>query len=318
MWSAFSGNGLFVFSDPAGAKACLALNEILAKENVEGERVLLSNRNYPFYKQFSSKVELIDDGVAEEVSKKIEKPSWIFAGTSHLDSSKGFELIFLKNIKTTSYAIIDHWTDFKLRFELNGGLVLPDTIFVLDNRAEALAIADGLPKERIKITENPYLLYLKKYPGPTIDKTAFCKKLDIPEGKKIVLYAPDPVSLRSRSHKNELTVLEELLELVKGHHTLLLKLHPLQPSEKISALIEKKNNVRIISDDELMPVDVFSNVDCIVGFYSNYLLEAATVSRNIISYKLDSGAEEHVRHVLKCTVVSNKNELNLALKQISG
>jgi hypothetical protein len=315
MWELFAGNGLFFFSDPAGAKACLALNEILKIENIPGTRRLISNKDYSFYSQFNSKVEVIENKDIPQITKNSGTPDWIFTGTSHPDSSKGFELMVLKIVNAKSYSFIDHWTNFKLRFKLNEELVLPDIIFVLDSKAEKMAVEDGLPKQKIRLFPNPYLEYLKKYTKPTVNRQAFCNTLKIPIDKKIVLYAPDPISLRSKAEKNELKVLEELLDLSRNNFTLLLKLHPLQPSEKIMKITEGRSDVKIIADKEFMPVDIFKNVDCIVGFYSNYLLEASTVNKNIISYIINPAEPGYLQHVLSSIVVNNKNELNLALKE---
>ncbi|MEJ7626493.1 MAG: CDP-glycerol glycerophosphotransferase family protein [Ferruginibacter sp.] len=314
MWEIFSGNGLFVFSDPAGAKACLALDEILNKENIFGERRSVSNKHYSFYQQFNSKVEIIEK---KDIQQFINQTNvnWVFTGTSHPDSSGGFELLFLKNVKSKTYSFIDHWTNFKLRFTHNNDLIYPDIIFVLDDMARELAIADGLPAEKIALFQNPYLFYLREYAKPTLSRAAFYKKLNIPANKKIVLYAPDPLSLRQVNFVNEHTILEELLDLSENNFTLLLKLHPLQPLERVKKVLNTNSEIKIIRDDDFLPVDVFKNVDCIIGFYSNYLLEASTVNKNIIRYQVNSDQPDYLNHTLKSVLVKNKSELELAIKK---
>jgi len=288
MWSRFKGKGLLAFSDPAGAKACLALNEILCKESISGERKLVSNKEYPFYSQFKSDIEIIDNGDVPDFTKKLTgKIDWIFTGTSHPDSSGCFELRFLENADVRSHAFIDHWTNFHLRFELGSKMIFPDTIFVIDESAKQSAVADGLPEERIELLENPYLMYLRQYGASNLTREEFCKKLNIESKKKIILYAPDPVSLRKEGGQNETDILKELMDKeITNNFTVVLKLHPLQPLGEILTLIEQ-NDLKIITDDKFMPSDVFANADIIVGFYSNYLLEAATVNKNIIRYQLE-------------------------------
>jgi len=313
MWEIFSGKGLFVFSDPAGAKACLALDEILIKENISGERRSVSNKHYSFYQQFNCKVEIIENNDIQQFINQTNI-DWIFTGTSHPDSSGGFELLFLKNAKSKTFSFIDHWTNFKLRFTYNNDLIYPDIIFVLDDMARELAIADGLPAEKISLFQNPYLFYLREYVQPTLNRSAFCKKLNLPANRKIILYAPDPISLRQVNLRNELTILEELLDLSENNFTLLLKLHPLQPLERVKEVLNSKSEIKIISDDDFLPVDVFKNVDCIIGFYSNYLLEAGIVNKNIIRYQLNIDHPDYLKHTLKSVLVKNKSELELAIK----
>lgn len=316
MWEKFEGNGVFVFSDPAGAKACLALNEILNIEKVTGTRKLYSNKEYTFYNQFECGVKIIS---IEKIKSIAEEFDWIFTGTSHPESSNSFELLMLKSmIAKNSYSFIDHWTNFKLRFTLNDKLILPAIIFVVDEKAKELAIEDGLPEKKMYIFKNPYLIYLKKYKQSNISRDDFCKMLDISVTKTIILYAPDPLSLRTNHKKDEVTVLEELINICNKKFTLLIKLHPLQPLVKIYKIINNNPVLRLIDDKFFLPQDVFKNADCIIGFYSNYLLEASIINKNIIRYLLNSNQTDFLAESLSgnSVVVSNENELKLAINKI--
>jgi hypothetical protein len=318
MYEKLTGKGLFVFSDPAGAKACLALNEILKAENIVGERKLFSNKFYSFYQQFNSIVEILDNENLEHINETFD---WIFAGTSHPTSSNEFELKILKqNTAKVSYSFIDHWTNFKLRFILGTTIILPTTIIVVDEKAKQLAIEDGLPEERLAIFENPYLSYLKNYEKPSVSKKQFYKHFEIPIQNKIVLYAPDPISLRSDKDGNEISVLKELIEICKSDISLLVKLHPLQPMEAISKIINANEQIILINDTNFKPIDIFKNVDTIVGFYSNYLLEASVSNNNIIRYLFDVDTKDYLADSLAhCSiVVTNKKDLNFAINKTSA
>lgn len=314
MWEKFEGNGVFVFSDPAGAKACLALNEILNIEKVTGTRKLYTNKDYAFYKQFECDVKIIN---IEKIKSISEEFDWIFTGTSHPESSDTFELLMLKYIVAKkSFSFIDHWTNFKLRFTFNDKIILPAVIFVVDEKAKELAIVDGLPEKKMFVFENPYLIYLRNYKRTNISRETFCKKLNICSEKKIILYAPDPISLRSSDVRNEVAILEELIEICNNTpYTLLIKLHPLQPLEVIGKIIDLHDNIVQIKDNLFLPQDVFKNADCIIGFYSNYLLEASVINKNIIRYLLNNNQIDYLAGSLsdKSIVVNNKIELNIAI-----
>ena len=223
----------------------------------------------------------------------------------------------LKNIVAkTSFSFIDHWTNFALRFSLKDEIVIPTIIFVLDEKAKQLAIEDGLPEDKLLLMENPYLTYLKSYVKSSTSKTSFCNLLDISFSKKIILFAPDPISLRSSEERNEISILKELIEICNTEFTLLLKLHPLQPLDIIGKIISTNPSIKLIKDELFLPQDVFKNVDCIIGFYSNYLIEASTLNKNIIRYIFSNNQVDYLSHALSnnSIVVDNKKDLKFAIK----
>lgn len=83
--------GIFAFSDPAGAKACLALVKSIKNK----ETLIISDRKYSFYSEFNLEV-----NSCEQISIKewfnIFKPDFVFTGTSMPNK---IELKFLKEAK---------------------------------------------------------------------------------------------------------------------------------------------------------------------------------------------------------------------------
>ena len=73
------GRGLFVFSDPGGAKPILSyatLNDSLS------DVLIISDRKYSFFNDFQISVNFYNnDSIAEIIDKF--KPSFIFTGTSY-------------------------------------------------------------------------------------------------------------------------------------------------------------------------------------------------------------------------------------------
>ena len=73
----FKGKGLFVFSDPGGAKPILALLTII-KKNLD-DFIIISDRKYDFYNEFELNVQLPD--IASDFENF--KPDFLFTGTSY-------------------------------------------------------------------------------------------------------------------------------------------------------------------------------------------------------------------------------------------
>lgn len=283
------GNGLIAFSDPAGAKAGLSVAKILASISPCSRVKVVSNKSYPFFTDWHLPVEVVDylpETLPEDVN-------WVFTGTSHPDSSHRFELHFLqlaKNRNIPSWSFIDHWTLMAMRFEDGkGNSILPDHIIVLDEYAKELAIADGLPAEKLELHKNPYLDYIENHWEPKQTNIEFRKRLNLDTDLPIVLYAPDPLTLRGEDviyGYDEGQVLSELLEIASTIPCqVLVKAHPLQPMDVLQSVIRNNPqiNVTLISS-QIDNLDLMANSDVIIGFFSNFLIEAAALGKSIIRY----------------------------------
>lgn len=287
------GKGLIAFSDPAGAKACLALHWILT--NVHGlENIqLVSNKNYPFFADWNAEVTIINDAVDVDLSNL----DWVFTGTSHPDSSCSFEVSLLKKaheqtIFTASF--IDHWTNLSERFSLDNTFVFPDVIYVIDPQLIQLATDAGIPIEKLMVTENPYFQYIRLYWKSQLSSEQFRKLYNIPASVTTILtYAPDPISLRHQLSDfgfNEFTVLNELLELLRQHPEvfLVVKTHPLQPVEQLNTLIREATSQRLVLEtaNRVENLELMFHSTAIIGFLSNFLWEASALRKPVYRYAL--------------------------------
>ncbi|MCS7029739.1 MAG: hypothetical protein NZ519_13350, partial [Bacteroidia bacterium] len=226
------GKGLFVFSDPAGAKAVLAKAYFLQKEKKLSDLKIISDRKYDFFAEFG--LEVLSYNESEEI-KWIQdfKPDFVFTGTSY--TSK-IELKFIEQAvkqNILSVAFIDHWTNFYSRFVWNDKVIFPDKIWVIDEKAKNLAIQENLPQEKLQIVGNPYYEFLKIW-KPNLSKEDFLRTIGLDACVSYVLYVPEPLSQVGGVEKfgfDEYEVLEELIcyfkkKYVSSHKFLLVKPHP--------------------------------------------------------------------------------------------
>src|SRR5690606_36790742 len=93
------------------------------------------------------------------------------------------------------YSLVGHWTSIKERFLLKNVYVYPDTIFVLDKHAKAIAIKDGINENLVEVFNNPYHAFLRNWKHQ-ISRKALLNDLRLGDksNKKLVLYAPEPLS----------------------------------------------------------------------------------------------------------------------------
>jgi predicted glycosyltransferase len=305
-----SGKGLFVFSDPGGAKPLLAaikLNHGLK------EYLVVSDRVYDFFDDFGIPVTSCTEGSEEELIQKF-RPDFVFTGTSYTSS---IELRFIKaakKLKTQSYAFVDHYTNFLGRFHFENKLVYPDTICVLDNKAKSIAIIHQL-EAAVTITGNFYHEYLKSWEA-SVTKKDFFSKFNIPAENKIIVFAPDPLTNVGGEKIfgfDEMTVWIEIKEafehITHTNYTLFIKLHPNQNQEAFKAVIEKCKTKNVIFANQMHTSTLLFYADLVIGMFSNILIESLLLGTPIVRYlkglkKEDPFAERGVG-----LVVNSKEQL---------
>lgn len=299
----------FVFSDPAGANACIALSRMYASENGEYP-MLFSNKMH-----FQGPVENfhLTETVPDFESLNID---CVFTGTSHPASSNYFEVNCIreakrKNIYTISF--VDHWVNFRLRFEGLAKTEFPDEIWVVDSRAKELAIKEGLEDIRIKVVGNPYHYYLKNIWQPGYVGKDYLRQLNIRVEGMHILYAPDPISLRFPVEEvgfSEATALDDLLNVVDGLSDVhvIVKTHPLQSISGLQAVIDKHADVNCTLVTIADIPELLNAVNIVVGFYSNILLEAKALNKNVIRYFPGDKEFDQLKHALDFKPLTRSRE----------
>ncbi len=291
------GDWLLAFSDTAGANACLSLAYILSQQ--KKNKITLYTNNTGFQKnQWNLPVTVVN---AVDFAT-VKKPDFVFTGTSHPDTSKGFELKFIQWTKKEgihSISFIDHWVNYRLRFLQNNELVVPDEIWVLDKTAKEEAIKEGLPADVLKINTNPYHEYLKLFWHSGYEKKLYLDQQGfVTKDHKVILFAPDPISLRNKKDENNfdegvaLQILIDALKKIKTKEKILLvvKPHPLQPKNLLEKIINENRSagITIAVAKNLNPLELINASDVVIGFYSNFLVEAMVLNKPVVRYLPDN------------------------------
>lgn len=97
----------------------------------------------------------IGDRRSMPVEEAIEKSDWVLCGTSWQSSLERQAISLAKESGKKVVAFLDHWVNFKERFQESGVEVLPDEIWVGDVEAEKIARA-CFPAVKIALKTNPY------------------------------------------------------------------------------------------------------------------------------------------------------------------
>ncbi|MBS1645323.1 MAG: CDP-glycerol glycerophosphotransferase family protein [Bacteroidetes bacterium] len=317
------GSGLFAFSDPAGAKACLGLAGILSKENPGQKIHAISNRQFDFYSDWD--IEVCVSGMGNFLFPN--EVDWVFTGTSHPEYSERFEQEVWKAAnehRVISYSFVDQWTNISLRFlGSDGQTCFPDKILVLDRKAYEIAVAEGLPEEKLEIIKNPYLEYIQKYHLTKFSRSEICAMFGVSQEAFQILYGPDPLTLRAYDSVmgfNEAQVLEDILLATTSFEVcILVKPHPLQPKGVFEKVISKySDRTLILVEEPVDNLDLMVASDVVIGFYSNFLIEAHALGREVIRYFPDASAPDPIAHLTIGQKVTNFISLQEKLHNIYG
>lgn len=309
----------FVFSDPAGANACLAMADIWHRETGD-EPLLFSNEEYG-----TKSIGIFHLSYEPPKFKEIGLDC-IFTGTSHPVSSNYFEVNCIRKAKKDgiyTISFIDHWVNFRLRFTSKDGLQhYPDEIWVVDDIARELALAEGLPAEKISVHDNPYHVFLKSYWRPKNERKDYLKELGIRQTGYHVLFAPDPLSLRNGKEIQGFTEDEALGDLLAAIRDLnidiclIVKLHPLQPAGILEEKLKETPEVDVVFIKDADTLELIMACDVVIGFYSNLLLEAHTLGKKVIRYFPGKKEADLLNHNSSLIKVVEQHELEKELKNV--
>lgn len=319
MLSELKGKGLFIFSDPGGAKPVLALVRLF-KSNFEYK--IISDRVYDFFADFGLRVEPYSENMEFEVLEKY-KPDFVYTGTSY---TSDIELKFIraskqKNIPT--YAFVDHYTSFLKRFQSDQEYIFPETICVSDEKARRIFTENKIDSN-IVITANTYLEYLRTW-KPSVGKDDFFRQTGIPLKNKLLVFAPEPFSNVGGVEVfglDEETVLNSLINVInKGNldlssTSLFVKLHPNQRKEKLLALNKKIDRVHVLTGDNVHTNTLLYYADIVIGVFSNILVESSIFNKNIIRILIDLKSEDALAGNNIGRIVRTEHELEDELRQL--
>jgi hypothetical protein len=309
-----SGRGLFVFSDPGGAKPVLSLAKSL-ESNLDFCKIV-SDRSYSFFKDFN--LEVSDSNLTVESEIQLTQPDFLFVGTSY---TSNIELRYVKEatrLGIKSFAFVDHWTSFKERFVLNDQTVYPSVILVIDEIAKNKALEVGIPERLIEVFGNPYHQFIGQW-KPSISKTKFFSQLGFNiEGKKFITYAPDPLSnvngelIYGFDEVSATKKFVECLQNLEDDFVILLKVHPNQSINRIKNVIGKPI---VLLPDNIDTNSLMYYSDLVVGFFSSFLIEASIMNKPVLRFLID-GYQKDPFESMPFGRIVNSNTLVSEIKSI--
>ncbi|WP_244147725.1 hypothetical protein [Leptospira yanagawae] len=287
-----SGKGVFVFSDPGGAKPILAYLKLNNKlQNFK----VLSDRSYDFYSDFDIPVTIYAEGDESKYADTFDA-DFLFTGTSVNSSIEVKFIKAFKKRKIKTYSFIDHYTRILPRYEWDGDYIFSDVICVVDEVAKKMVRLE-IPNVDILVSGNYFHEYIRNW-IPVMSKRLFLHNLGYTDSKKIILFAPDPISRANHLDRygkseygfDEYTVFKNLLKALpieaKSEYVVMIKMHPNQDKDTFLSLI-KDSGMEIAIGDDCHTLTLLYYSSVIIGMFSNILIEGMILGANVIRCLID-------------------------------
>jgi len=303
--------------DPGGSNTIIPLINPLKQK---GYKVRLFGRDTAIerYKFFNLKGLDISDFFTEtnlknvELFLKKEKPDFVITGTSAEDLTEKFLWKAAEKLKIPSFAILDHWSNYGIRFspyrvsqlgQYNHNKshpYLPNKILVMDDYAKNKMIREGFDQSRLIVTGQPYFELLDQLKNKPSKIKNIRKNLNISYSDFVIVYASEPTfksysgEYFGYSGKEILMDLHSSLKKITYFYnkkiTLIIKLHPREKRDKYLNIINnlKKDavNMDIIVDRDSDPWDLILESDLVCGMTSMFLIEAVLLNKPIMSIQI--------------------------------
>jgi hypothetical protein len=220
------------------------------------------------------------------LDKAIILCDWVLCGSSWQSSLEKKAVISAKNAEKKVITFLDHWVNYKQRFQLNGVITPPDEIWVTDKDAKKNA-KKIFPDLKITIVENPYMVEIMR----EIDSS---DNLKISKNICSVLYVCEPVSDYAKlayGDSNylgytETNALNFFLKNICWISNKIIKLtirpHPSEAIDKYNWVINKSPVDTLISNTESLVKQV-SKSDVIVGCESMAMVVGLWAKKRVLS-----------------------------------
>jgi len=249
-------------------------------------------------------------------------PNIVITGTSFGDATERSIWLACKNLKITSFAILDHWINYAIRFKKEDGqYIFPDNIVVPDLDAKDLAVKEGLPSSALHVLGNPYYDFLRSWKSTqTIDKIRQKFLMDSNKDQLVVFASESISSSPAKFGYSEKEILEHLLNSIATRPenapqvSVVVRPHPKEDFQDLIRICNRfqSSHLRtfVSSDENSIDLILASNLVC--GMISQFLIETVVMKKSAISIQIGLNAKDPFILTQKgvLPLITNKNQLD--------
>jgi hypothetical protein len=250
-----------------------------------------------------------DDAVlCPSLADALDNAASLVSGTGWGSDLEHNARIIARKRNLPSVAVIDHWVNYRPRFERYGELLLPDEIWVTDSYAYNNARRE-FPDVAVRHIENAYINELLQ----SISSSLLTPDKVEPE----VLYVLEPA--RSNWGRpgadGEFQALDYLIENIAtlglgSNPLLVLRPHPTDPPKKYDQWIAMHPKIRVRIENSSGLASLIARADCVVGCQTYAMIIALEAGKKVVSTLPPWGPPCSLPHseiMMLATMVDNAN-----------
>jgi hypothetical protein len=224
----------------------------------------------------------------------VDAAAWLLCGTSWQSDLERRAIQRARKTGKRVVAFLDHWTDYRERFQHGGEAVLPDELWVGDEYALALS-RRLLPEVPVALVPNPYLRDL------AVELAARASLLPRPEGGARLLFVSEPVSehalLRFGDERHWGYTEHDAIRYLLGHlgivaervARLTVRPHPAETRSKY-AWVAAETGCPVSVSDASSLLDDIAAADIVAGCNTMAMVVALVARKRVISCIPPGGA----------------------------
>lgn len=222
-----------------------------------------------------------------DINSFVEECDSFICGTSW---QSNLEKIIIKNAskkKKKVISILDHWTNYRERFYLDGEIYLPNEIWVCDNYALDIA-SYNFPDLKLKLIKNPYMQFLKQ-------RIEIIKKETKEPKYKKILYVCEPIAEHAKLQYGDQSFLgydensairyffQNIKSLNIDFDQVVIRPHPSESRNKYDWVKKEFKNFQISIDAENELLEDIMHSEIVVGCESMAMVVALEANKEVYS-----------------------------------
>jgi hypothetical protein len=243
---------------------------------------------------FERKIGFVELLGVSQLETSIAECDFVLTGTGYSSQLERTTIAAARTRDVPVASYLDHWTNYRQRFERQGRPVLPDEIWAGDWHAFTLA-TQTFPGACVRFVPNEYFEDMKKQIEAVGRAPEEC-------GNIHVLYVTEPISVAAeKEHRNprhwgytEFEALDEYLVHLRStavQAKVVVRRHPAEPSGKYDAILAKHRiSLRITESLGRTLVEDCAWADWVVGCQSMAMVIAVHAGKLVFSSIPGSGA----------------------------